>query len=55
MQIDIESSFSSLADLVKQAASGMDVVLKENGKPVARIVPIHNNPMDYFNLDVCPT
>lgn len=38
--IDINDVHTSLRDLVNQAVEGAQVVLSENDKPVAQIVPV---------------
>lgn len=38
--VDLNNAQSLLPDLVRQAARGEDVVLTEDGEPIARIIPI---------------
>jgi prevent-host-death family protein len=38
--IDLSHAKSQLPELVRQAARGEDVILTEDGEPVAKIIPI---------------
>jgi prevent-host-death family protein len=42
--IDLDSAKSQLPELIRQAARGEDVILTEDGEPVAKIIPITRAP-----------
>lgn len=39
--IDLHHAQTQLSELVRQAARGEDVILTEDGEPVAKIIPIN--------------
>ena len=40
-QVGMHEAKTNLSQLVERAASGEDIVIARNGKPVARLLPIH--------------
>jgi prevent-host-death family protein len=41
---------TNLSRLVNEAAAGEDVVIQRNGKPVARLVAVEEEKMDFASL-----
>jgi len=49
-QISIAQAKASFAALVAKAEAGEDIVVTRNGRPVARLVPMANEPVNYGDL-----
>jgi len=49
-QISIAQAKASFAALVAKAEAGEDIVVTRNGRPVARLVPMANEPVSYGDL-----
>ncbi|HEX8964096.1 MAG TPA: type II toxin-antitoxin system prevent-host-death family antitoxin [Rhodocyclaceae bacterium] len=49
--IGIYEATNTLSQLVDQAASGEEVVLTRNGKPVARLAPLDGDKQKSANMD----
>ena len=44
MQVNIHEAKTHLSKLLERAASGEEIVIARAGKPVARLVPVAENP-----------
>ncbi|CAN5577692.1 hypothetical protein BH10ACI2_BH10ACI2_26090 [soil metagenome] len=50
-KVNMHEAKSRLSKLVAMAKAGEDIVIANNGKPEARIIPYFENKDDWFGMD----
>lgn len=50
-EVNVHEAKTHLSKLLRQVASGEEVVIARAGKPVARLVPVETRPRRVFGID----
>ena len=50
-QVDIREAKDHLSKLLRQVASGEEIMITQDGVPVARLVPVEERPRRVFGID----
>jgi prevent-host-death family protein len=48
--ISVADAKAGFAALVARAEAGEDIIVTRNGRPVARLIPLHSRPVAYGDL-----